>query len=85
MVKASLALWEEQQNTSGVPEAARAKVYLISVDFRSIKDPKERQYFDSIPTRFHLPEENVDRLISKAGDLLRSSPEFQRLLGDLRK
>ncbi|MFA5264196.1 MAG: patatin-like phospholipase family protein [Opitutaceae bacterium] len=85
MVKAGLALWDEQEKAAGVPESKRVKIYLISVDFRSIKDPNERRYFDSIPTRFHLPSEMVDRLITKAGDLLRESPEFQRLHTDLKK
>ena len=40
--------------------------------------PKE----NNLPPSFVLPHEAVDRLRAAAGTIIRSSPEFQRLLKD---
>ena len=57
--------------------------YIIEVNFESIPDSKEREEFLSLPTSFKLEPGVVDRLIQKGGELLRQSPEFQRLIKDL--
>ena len=58
--------------------------YLIEVEFDSLPDRSERSYFKSLPTTFHLPPEAVDRLQAAGRRILKQSPEFQRLLRDLR-
>ncbi|TNF53264.1 patatin-like phospholipase family protein [bacterium] len=58
--------------------------YLVEVDFNDIPDEKERTYFLNLPTSFKLDDETVDNLREIAGRLLNQSPEFQKLLGDLR-
>jgi NTE family protein len=60
------------------------KFYLVEVDFNDIPDEKERTYFLSLPTSFKLDDETVDNLREVAGRLLSQSPEFQKLMGDLR-
>ena len=57
--------------------------YFILLNFEDIQDPKRLEYFNRIPTSFHLEDEQVDRLIEAGGELLRNNPEFQRLLSDL--
>jgi NTE family protein len=58
---------------------------LVNVDFEAIEDPKEREFFNSIPTALGLPDKTVDRLIAAGRQLLRESPEFQELLVNLRR
>ena len=60
-----------------------AEIYTIDVSFSALADPKEREYLNQQPTTFVLPPEAVDRLRAAAGTILRSSPEFARLLKDL--
>lgn len=50
--------------------------------FRDIA-PERRKFFHRIPTSFTLTDEQVDQLIAAGGELLRSNPEFRRLLADL--
>lgn len=57
--------------------------YIIEISFESIADPKEREWFLSLPTNFSLKPAVVDRLIEKGGALLKNSEEFQRLLEEL--
>jgi len=63
---------------------ADIKFYLVEVDFEALPDKSERSYLNRLPTSFHLPPEAVDRLRDAARRLLKQSPEFQRLLSDLR-
>ena len=53
------------------------------MNFDSLPDRKEREYFNNIPTTFSLPEEQVDRLRDVAGRLLYSNKEFRKLLDDI--
>lgn len=58
--------------------------YLVEISFDRLEDEAERAYFKSLPTSFKLPDEQVDKLREVSGRLLRKSPEFQRLLRDLK-
>jgi NTE family protein len=59
--------------------------YLIEVKFDALKDEEERSYFKGLPTTFKLSSEEVHKLREVAGRVLAESPEFQRLLRDLKK
>jgi NTE family protein len=61
------------------------RFYLVEVDFDALADHAERFYLTKLPTSFHLPPEAVDRLRAAGRRILRESPEFQRLLLDLKK
>ena len=52
------------------------------MSFPALDDPAEFAYLNSLPTSFTLSPEAVDRLRAAAGRILRTSPEFQRLLRD---
>jgi NTE family protein len=56
--------------------------YIIYVGFDALRDEKEREYFNQIPTSFHLESEQVDRLRDAARKILRQSKEFERFLND---
>ena len=56
---------------------------MIEVKFDALKDQEERTYFKRLPTSFALPAEDVDRLREAAGEILRNSRDFKRLLKDL--
>ncbi|NKE73008.1 patatin-like phospholipase family protein [Candidatus Manganitrophus noduliformans] len=66
-----------------LPALKQMDFYIIEVSFESIDDPKEREWFLSLPTNFSLKPAVVDRLIEKGGALLKNSEEFQRLIEEL--
>lgn len=78
LMKQSLAKWAKTLSTPGRPVTA----YFIQLSFRDLA-PEERKYFNQIPTRLVLSNEQVDRLIAVGDQLLRSNSEFRRLLEDL--
>jgi NTE family protein len=80
ILQARLAGESETQAEARVPEI---DVFGIDIGFEQIADPKERNYFMSLPTSFALKPEEVDRLRAIAATLLHQSKEYQRLLKDL--
>ena len=72
-------LWEERTSSAGVP----TKVYVIEVTFQSLLDEDKRQYLNNLSTNLSLSDEDVDLLQQTARELLRTHPEYQRLLQDL--
>jgi NTE family protein len=80
ILEARLAGESEAQAEARVP---KIDVFAINIGFEQLADPKERNYFMSLPTSFVLKSEEVDRLRAIAGTLLRQSEEYQRLLKDL--
>ncbi|MFO1303618.1 MAG: patatin-like phospholipase family protein [Burkholderiales bacterium] len=58
-------------------------VYAVDVSFAQLKDRKEADYLNDLPTSFVLPPEAVDRLRAAGASLVRESPDFARLLKDL--
>jgi NTE family protein len=58
--------------------------HFVEVSFDVISDEKERSYFKGLPTSFVLADEEVDELRAVGRRLLRDSPEFQKLLAELR-
>lgn len=56
---------------------------VVNVSFDELADAPERRYFLNLPTTLSLPAQDVDRLRSAAGRLLRDSPAFQRLVREL--
>lgn len=58
----------------------KAELYRIMVSFDQIKDEAERARFFKIKTSFDLPDDEVNALRRKGGELLRQSPCFQALV-----
>lgn len=71
------------QAQSGGRKAAEVDFYTIVISFDMLKSETEKDFFQDLPTSFHLQSETVDRIRAAAGKLLDSSDEFNRLLKDL--
>jgi NTE family protein len=67
------------------PDGRPVGASLIQIDFESIEDPKERAFFNNIPTTLGLPDATVDRLIAVGRRLLRESPEYQSIVAHLQE
>jgi NTE family protein len=53
---------------------------VAKVSFDQMREPTVKARLDKIPTRFKLPKDDVDLLISSAGSLLRQNPNFKEFL-----
>jgi len=59
------------------------KFFIGRLNFDQL-DPERAQKLNTIPTRFKLPAEDVDLLISAGADSLRSNGVFKAFLASLR-
>ncbi len=66
------------------PAALKVQTYFVEVNLHEIADPKVRRRFLSMPTSLFLSTGDVDALIDMGRTLVAQSPEFQRLLADLK-
>lgn len=62
---------------------SNVNLYTIELHFAQMADDSNREYFNSVPTRFQLPAETVDRLRHMAATELAGNEEFRRLVRDL--
>jgi NTE family protein len=62
-----------------IANAPESDIYPIEISFQVLKDQKEREYLNQLPTSFSLPAEAVDRLRAAAKQIVLESPEFQRM------
>lgn len=58
--------------------------YVATVSLEAVKDIERRRLLERIPT-FSIGREPADELIAAGRELLRTNPEFNRLLEDLRR
>jgi NTE family protein len=75
----SMVRWARDLSTPGRPVTP----YFIQVGFRDIAQPAQLQFFNRIPTSFSLADEQVDKLIAAGRHILRSNPDFRRLVAGL--
>ena len=80
-VRLSFKYWAEQMSRPGKP----VTFSFIEVNFEKAADEKERDLLNHIGTNFNLTDEQVDRLISAGGDILRRSTEFKKFLENNQK
>jgi NTE family protein len=80
----ALESWKKSKREAGQTPDDSADYYFIHVGFDALADASERSYFRSLLTTFTLPDSTVDRLVAAGGSILRDSPEFKRLLADLK-
>jgi NTE family protein len=80
LTKSLLEQWGRELSSNDHP----VTTHMINVSFDALEDPDERRYFKRTPTSFTLSDTQVDRLREAGRQLLRDSPEFQRLLQELR-
>lgn len=79
MVSESAKSWVQLWSQPGAP----VELYFLHLHFRQLQDPRLRDALYLIPTALTLPANQVDELINTGEQLLRSNPEFKRLLTDL--
>jgi hypothetical protein len=78
-----------RQRLAGTSEAEaearlpKVSLNVLNVSFDAIRDPKERAYFMELPTSFVLPPEEVDRLRDMAGQLMRESEDYEKIVQSL--
>jgi NTE family protein len=80
VAQARLAGASEEEAEAIIPKIT---LQVIDVSFDAIADPKERAYFMNLPTSFVLTPEQVDRLREVAGQLLRQSAEYEKVVHEL--
>jgi len=78
-VRQGMAQWAKATSTPQRP----VSTHFIQVSFASLPDTGQRKFFQALPTSFSLSDEQVDKLISVGGSLLRENAQFQRLLTEL--
>ncbi|WP_417069882.1 patatin-like phospholipase family protein [Niveibacterium terrae] len=73
----------KKQSAAGIPNGDDVQAMMIEISFDSLESEEERAYFNALPTSFNLPPEAIDRLREVGARMLRTSPEFQRLLREI--
>jgi NTE family protein len=86
LLRETIARWNVARQSasgaaSGVPDI---EMYAIEVSFSAHESDSERGFLNEQPTSFRLSPEAVDRLRAAGRAILLASPEFRRLLADLR-
>ena len=76
IVGTSFKRWAEQISTPDRP----VTMDFVEVSFQAVQDEAKRQYLSNTGTNFDLEDEQVDRLISAAREVLRVSPELKNFL-----
>lgn len=69
---------------TGATRLPDPRLHLIHVRFESIPDERERKSLQGIATRLQLPEREVRSLVDWGAKLLRGSPEFAKLVAEVR-
>ncbi len=64
-------------------ELPETQYHFIEVAFDQLTCPEERNRVSTIPTTFHLPKTDVDRVCAAAKTILENNPDFQALLATL--
>ncbi|MBX3302962.1 MAG: patatin-like phospholipase family protein [Nitrospira sp.] len=67
------------------PFAPDADIYFIDVSLGAVDDTDEQEYLMKIPTTLYLTDQQIDRLLIAASQLIRKDQEFQRLMADLQR
>jgi NTE family protein len=81
----TLRRWRDDVQSVVVSAGATAvQWYYIDVSLRSLADAGEREFLLGVPTSLHLPTDTVDRLRRAATRLFADSPDFRRLMNDLK-
>jgi len=83
-LQAALEAWKKAELAAHADSSISPDYYLIPVGFDAITDETERSFFMNLLTTFNLPDSTVDRLIAAGSEILRDSPEYKRLLDDLK-
>jgi NTE family protein len=76
LVRATFDTWVKDKSTPEHP----VSFHFVEVNFEHVRDDGERDFLNGIGTNFDLSDEQVDRLIAAARQVLRESTEFQAFI-----
>ncbi len=76
LAKQGFQMWQQRINATRGASMPPVSVYFSVLTFNHITDRDEREYFEALPTAFHLEPRDVDAVSGLAGRLLDESPEF---------
>ena len=79
----TMVQWRNDANWKGDADPQHAPLHMVEVSLRSEHDAVLRQKLLAIPTTLYLPPAEVQQLRETGARMLRDSPEFQRLLGEI--
>lgn len=80
LMKNQLTKWSAELRASGNP----VTTYLIEMNIKDLRDQAMVERLNKIPTSLQLQNDEIDELILAGRTLLRTNPEYQRFLRDLR-
>ena len=86
LLRARVKRWESEVRSTrckvalAIPDCDKFDVDLVELSFDRVKDAKEREYLDRIPTSFTLSSEQIIRLRRAAQTLVEESPELRNFL-----
>ncbi len=86
-LRSRLPQWQDeirQGRCGDAPKCSPTEFYLIDISLEDLIDQLDREQLRRIPTGFSLEPGIADRLINAGRELLRSHPEYQRLLREAR-
>ncbi len=81
LMKKTLVSWAQGLSTEGT----HVESYFILLDFNGIHDPERRKALNPIPPSFNLSDNRWTCRSEPEGGLLRTNPEYQRLLTEQRE
>ena len=70
---------EVMRGTAGSPFAADAELHFVTVSLAEVQDHELRRSLLAVPTAFTIAADQVGDLVTAGREVLRQSPEFQRL------
>jgi NTE family protein len=76
---------EVVRGTPGSPFAADAELHLVTVSLGEVHDGELRRSLLAVPTAFTIDADQVGELVKAGREVLRQSPEFQRLQRSLER
>ena len=84
-VRDGLKAWKKSEREAHQTTGDAPDYYLIDIGFDAITNASERSFFLNLMTTFWLPDKTIDRLVDAGGKILHDSPEYGRLLEDMKK
>lgn len=83
LAKNGFQMWVDRINARRKPGAAKVTVDFATLTFDDIRDVKQRERFNAIPTALSLPAADVDDLEVLARQLVQQSPSIQHFTKSL--
>ncbi|WP_404407416.1 patatin-like phospholipase family protein [Pseudidiomarina marina] len=80
LIRRSMVRWSKELSSFWQP----IDPYFIEINFDGVQQETRRGFFNQIPTRLSLSEEQADALTNVGVELLKNNTDFQKLLDDMK-